>query len=55
MRQRRPEYDSDRFREQWMSGVTLADMAAEYGVTVAAIWQAARRRGLPQKNFIKAR
>lgn len=50
-RQRRPDYDTERFRRLWYTA-TLAEMAGEYGVSITAIWLAGRKRGLPLKSTI---
>lgn len=52
-RPRRPDYDTPRFRRLWYSA-TLAEMAAEYGVSQVSIWLAGRRRGFPLKSEISA-
>lgn len=48
-RPRRAEYDSAEFERRYMSGETIASLAQWLGVTDAAVFKAARRRGLPMK------
>lgn len=50
---RRPEYDAPRFRQQWFSPVTLAEMAEEYGRSIPSIWLAAKNRNFPPKEIAK--
>lgn len=50
----RPEYDAPEFRRLWLSDVQIHAIAALYGVTTTAIYQAAMRRGFPPKYQMRA-
>lgn len=50
---RRPDYDTDAFRQAWFSREPLRSIAARYGVTVQAIHRAAARRGFPCRFTIR--
>jgi hypothetical protein len=49
-RARRPEYDSQEFADRYFAGETLRSLAEWLGVTDAAVFKAARRRGLPMRH-----
>ena len=49
-RARRPEYDSAEFAARWNAGETLESLSAWLGVTNAAVWKAAMRRGFTSKS-----
>lgn len=52
-RRPRPCYDLDEFRRDWWDTSTpLRIFAAKYGVSIASISRAARRRGFPSRYEI---
>lgn len=50
---RNTAYDSDDFRNRWFSRETIAEIAADYGVSAPAIRKAALTRGYPNKKDAK--
>lgn len=52
---RRPDYDTDAFRQAWFSREPLRSIAARYGVTVVAIHKAAARRRFPGRFSVRAK
>ena len=53
-RAKRPEYDSAAFADRWHSREPLADIASDLGVSIAAVWRAASRRGWRGRLELKA-
>ena len=46
----RPYYDSPEFRSRWHSDETIESIALDLDVTINAVWNAAQRRGYPNKR-----
>lgn len=53
-RPRRAVYDSETFRALWLRDVKVEALAAQLGVSTTTVWNAARLRGLPPKNHMRA-
>ena len=54
MNHRRPEYDSKAFHDMWHSRTPLREIAEALGVSITAVWIAARNRGFQTRSKIKA-
>lgn len=50
----RPAYDSDEFRRRYHSDETLRNLAEWLGVTPAAVYRAACRRGYQGKLIVRS-
>jgi len=51
---RRPEYDSKAFHDMWHSRTPLREIAEALGVSITAVWIAARNRGFQTRSEILA-